>query len=103
MITLKAVKELHYINKAKNNRIPPVNVYFNDKDKPKVAKLEQVIRDKHLYYPEFGSLTFDTSDYEELLPSVINKCLSLNSEKAFVFIRLVVTVYSKSTSRFTAY
>lgn len=86
IITLKAVKELHYINKAKNNRIPPVNIYFNDKDKSKVVKLKQVIQDKHLYYPEFGSLTFDTSDYKELLPSVLEKCSSLNNEKAFIFI-----------------
>lgn len=86
LIILKAVKELHFINKAKNNVIPPVNILFNDKAKFKVDKLKQVIASKKLYYPEFGKLDFSSFDYENLLPTVVQKCLHLRNEKAFIFI-----------------
>lgn len=86
IITLRAVKDLHFINKAKNNRIAPIHISFNDKIKAKVDRLKQVINDKHLFYPEFGSLNFSTQDYQEQLPMVLQKCTSLKNEKAFIFI-----------------
>src|SRR5688500_11792626 len=61
---LKTLKDLHFISKAKNKKIPKIDLYFNDKDEFKVEKLKNIISDKKLHYSEFGKLTFRSKDYK---------------------------------------
>jgi len=83
---LKTLKELHFINKAKNKKIPKIDLYFNDNDEFKIEKLKNVISDNKLHYSEFGKLTFRSKDYKEIVDSLATYIQNLKKEKAFVFI-----------------
>jgi three-Cys-motif partner protein len=83
---LKTLKDLHFINKAKNKKIPKVDLYFNDKDEFKVEKLKNIISDKKLHYIEFGKLTFRSKDYKEIVENLSAYVQNFKNEKAFVFI-----------------
>lgn len=86
IIILEKVKNLYFINKAKNSSLPPIDMYFNDVDSEKIINLKNSIKKSNLYYDEFGSISFESKDYQKVLPQVIDKCLSLRKQKAFVFI-----------------
>lgn len=86
LVSLRVLKNLHYVNKAKNNRIPPVDVHFNDIKAEKIEKLRKAISDKHLHYEEFGQLTYTTEDYKALLPRLVRQIQGFGQQKAFVFI-----------------
>jgi|SRR5688572_30692835 len=83
---LKTLKDLHFISKAKNKKIPKIDLYFNDKDEFKIEKLKNVISDNKLHYSEFGKLTFRAKDYKEIVDSLAIYIQNLKKEKAFVFI-----------------
>ncbi|HYM92810.1 MAG TPA: three-Cys-motif partner protein TcmP [Chitinophagaceae bacterium] len=83
---LKTLKDLHFINKAKNRKMPKVDLYFNDKDEFKIEKLKNIITDKKLHYNEFGKLTCRAKDYKEIIDSLATFLMNLKKEKAFVFI-----------------
>lgn len=63
---LKTIKDLHYVNKAKNQKLINVDVTFNDIDQIKVDSLKKAIADKHLHYSDFGSMTFSNIDYKDI-------------------------------------
>jgi DNA polymerase V len=44
--TLRVLKDLHFINKAKNKNIPKVDLFFNDLDEQKIQKLKSIIEKK---------------------------------------------------------
>jgi len=83
---LRTLKELHFINKAKNKDIIKVDLYFNDKDEFKIEKLKSIIQDKGLHYENFGKLTFRSKDYNEIVDNLSTYIQNLKKEKAFVFI-----------------
>ena len=83
---LKTLKDLHFVNKAKNKKIPKIDLYFNDKDDFKIEKLKNIISSKKLHYEEFGKLTFRSKDYKEIIDSLATYIQNLRNEKAFVFI-----------------
>lgn len=86
IVTLRALKDLHFINKAKNNVIPPINVHLNDIKPKKIDKLKQVIADKKLHYDDFGKLTYSTEDYKNLIIELEERFSEFTNQKAFVFI-----------------
>ncbi len=86
IVILKALKDLHFINKAKNRNIPTIDLLFNDKDHSKVEKLKSIVTEKKLHYKEFGSLHFREKEYKELVSSLISHIKSYKDEKAFIFI-----------------
>lgn len=86
VVALRVIKDLHFINKAKNNFTPPVSVYFNDIKPEKIEKLKSVIIDKKLHYEEFGSITFSQKDYRSLIPVLIQRLSKFTNQKAFIFI-----------------
>lgn len=86
IVILKTLKDLHFINKAKNNKIPSVDLYFNDTDELKIEKLKKSIGDRKLYYAEFGKLHFRNKDYKEIVGKLAEYFKNLKKEKAFVFI-----------------
>jgi len=83
---LRKVKNLHFINKARNNNIPPVDLLFNDIDEAKTQKLQSVIKAKSLYYPEYGDIKFTNLDYKDLVSKIAAEISKLKNEKAFIFI-----------------
>ncbi|NCU05852.1 MAG: three-Cys-motif partner protein TcmP [Chitinophagaceae bacterium] len=83
---LKTLKDLHFINKAKNKSITKVDLFFNDKDESKISKLKSIIDEKKLHYTDFGKLTFSSKDYKTIIESLAGYIQGLNNEKAFVFI-----------------
>lgn len=86
IITLKVLKELHFLNKAKNNKIPKVDLIFNDSDNNKIEKLKKTINKKKLHYEDFGKLSFRNKDYKEIVPKLSNYLEGFKNEKAFIFI-----------------
>lgn len=88
LVAMRQIKEIHFINVAKSSVIPKIDSHFNDIDASKVKKVEQALKEKSLYYPEFGELAFTTNDYlvqhEELLKD-LPRLKDLN-QKAFIFI-----------------
>ncbi|MBK7882935.1 MAG: three-Cys-motif partner protein TcmP [Chitinophagaceae bacterium] len=86
LIILKTLKDLHFINKAKNRNIPKVDVCFNDLDELKIEKLKKNIIEKKLHYAEFGKLNYRSKDYKSIVPVLANYISKLKNEKAFVFI-----------------
>lgn len=86
IIILKKVKDLHFTNKAKNKRIPPIDIVFNDKDTDKIVKLKQEIKDKKIYYPSFGQLKFTSEDYKDIVVNLSKHLKRINNQKSFIFI-----------------
>jgi len=88
LLTLRQVNDIHFLNVAKSSSIPKIDCHFNDIEESKVKKVEQSIKDKLLYYPEFGALQFSTEDYQvqyDYLLTQLPKLKALN-QKAFIFI-----------------
>lgn len=83
---LRTLKDLHFINKAKNKEIVKVDLYFNDKDEFKIQKLQSIISEKKLHYKDFGKITYRAKDYKEIIDSLSVYIQNLKNEKAFVFI-----------------
>ncbi len=86
IIILKTLKDLHFINKAKNKDLIKVDLYFNDKDEFKIEKLKSIISDKKLHYKSFGKITYHSKDYKEIVDNLSTYIQNLKNEKAFVFI-----------------
>ena len=88
LVTMRQVKDIHFLNVAKSSNIPKIDCYFNDIEAAKVKKVEQALKEKSLYYPEFGNLEFSNEDYQfqyERLLAELPKLKGLN-QKAFIFI-----------------
>ncbi len=83
---LKVLKELHFVNKAKNKNIPKVDLLFNDIDEFKIEKLKEIIGDKKLHSDTFGRISFRSRNYKEIIGGLANYIDSLKNEKAFIFI-----------------
>lgn len=86
IVILKCLKNLHYINKAKNKSIPAVDLIFNDKDEFKIEKLKVIIEEKKLHQNIFGKLSFRSKDYKEIIDNLATYINSFKNEKAFIFI-----------------
>jgi three-Cys-motif partner protein len=88
LVTMRQIKDIHFVNVAKASTIPKIDCHFNDIEESKVKKVEQSLKDKSLYYREFGDLQFSTEDYQvqyENLLTQLPKLKELN-QKAFIFI-----------------
>lgn len=83
---LRVLKDLHFINKAKNKSIPKVDLCFNDFDNCKVEKLQKIIAEKKLHYEDFGKIHYRSKDYKEIIEKIIHFINGLKNEKAFIFI-----------------
>jgi three-Cys-motif partner protein len=83
---LKTLKDLHFINKAKNKEIIKVDLYFNDKDEFKIEKLKSIVADKKLHYKDFGNINYRSKDYKQILEGLSSYIQNFKNEKAFVFI-----------------
>lgn len=86
IVSLRVLKDLHFINKAKNKSIPKVDLCFNDIDEAKIEKLKGHISDKKLHYPEFGKVYFRSKDYKIVIENLKPYINNLKNEKAFIFI-----------------
>lgn len=86
LVILKALKNLHYLNVAKNKDIPQVDIYLNDKDDLKIEKLKQIINEKKLHDEKFGRLIFRAKDYKDLINNISKYITNFSNEKAFIFI-----------------
>lgn len=86
LVIMRAVKELHFVNVAKLNKIPSIDCYFNDIDSKKVKKVENAIKEKSLYYSDYGNLEFDKLDYQNAVKKLQNNLTLNKTEKAFIFI-----------------
>jgi len=83
---LRVLKSLHYINKAKNKAIPPIDVFFNDNDEFKIEKLKSIISERKLHTSAFGKMTYSTRNYKEIVDGLATYINNFKKEKAFVFI-----------------
>lgn len=88
LVTLRQVKDVHFVNDKKTITPPKIDCHFNDVDGRKIEKVRQAIKDKSLYYEEFGEVEFTSNDYQteyEKLIGVLPK-LRPQNQKAFIFI-----------------
>jgi three-Cys-motif partner protein len=88
LVTLRAVKDIHFINVAKSVSIPKIDCHFNDIELSKTENVKKAISEKSLHYPEFGDIDFSNNDYQnecEDLLKQLPKLKALN-QKAFIFI-----------------
>jgi three-Cys-motif partner protein len=88
LVTMRQIKDIHFVNVAKASTMPKIDCHFNDIEESKVKKVEQSLKDKSLYYPDYGDLQFSTEDYQiqfEKLLAELPKLKTLNN-KAFIFI-----------------
>jgi three-Cys-motif partner protein len=83
---LKVLKDLHFINKAKNNNIAKIDLCFNDNDELKIEKLKQIIVEKKLHYDTFGKLHYRSKDYKIIVEDLVEYIKKLKNEKVFIFI-----------------
>lgn len=86
LVILRRVNDLNKINKAKNKKIPPVDILFNDLDKDSLAKLKFKIDEKKLHKSEFGDLQFRNLDYKEIVDKLPGFLKKMRDQKAFIFI-----------------
>lgn len=86
LVILRSVKDIHFVNVARLNKIQPIDCHFNDIDSSKVEKVKQAVKDKSLYYPEFGELEYSTKDYQDEIKKLSESLPKLKNQKAFVFI-----------------
>ncbi|HVU57473.1 MAG TPA: three-Cys-motif partner protein TcmP [Puia sp.] len=83
---LKVLKDLHTHNKAKLEKIPKVDIYFNDKNAEKIEKLKKAISELDLHSIDYGNLHFSNKDYKDIIDSLAKYTQNLRNEKAFIFI-----------------
>ncbi len=83
---MRCVKDLHFANVARLSRIIPIDCQFNDIEGQKVEKVKNAIKEKSLYYSEFGEISFSSSDYKEQVESLKKQVGDLSKQKVFVFI-----------------
>lgn len=88
LVAMRQVKDIHERNVAKVRTLPKIDFHFNDLDENKVSKVEQALKQRLLYYPEFGDLTFSTNDYFAQYEKLLTELPKLKDkkEKAFIFI-----------------
>ena len=86
LVIMRQVKDIHFINQAKLNKIPPIDCSFNDIEKAKVEKVKQSIKDKSLYYPSFGEIEYTSNEYSLELSRLMEIIPKLRKQKAFIFI-----------------
>ncbi len=88
LVILRKVKDVHFINVAKSVNIPKIDCHFNDIDDKKVEKVKQAVKDKSLYYPEFGEIEYSTNDYQVMYENLVSDLpkLKTQNQKAFIFI-----------------
>ena len=98
---LKTLKDLHFVNKAKNRKIPRIDLYFNDKDEFKIEKLKAIIAEKKLHFDEFGRLTFRSKDYKEIVDSLATYIQNLKNEKALHPISDALKIFLAGVAHFS--
>ena len=86
IVILQEVKDLHFINKAKNKKIPPFSIHLNDIKPEKVSNLKANVSKMNLYYTEFGEVHYSSNDYVTELTKLIEVLPTLQNEKVFIFI-----------------
>ncbi len=88
IITMQQIKDLYFVKTAKSSSIPKIDTHFNDIDQTKVKKVEQALKDKSLYYADFGKLVFTSTDYQVLYVKLLTELSKLKelNQKAFIFI-----------------
>jgi len=85
LVAMRLVKEV-LSNSNKFSRTPKIDCYFNDIDVSKVIKVEQALKEKSLFNPEFGEITFSTKDYQIQYIKLFEDVPKLKEQKAFIFI-----------------
>ncbi len=86
IVIMRTIKDIHFKNVARSNRIPKINCYFNDIEKSKVENVEKGINEKNLYYSEYGTINYSSKDYKNILQKLPQSIQSYKNEKAFIFI-----------------
>ncbi|MCE9540833.1 MAG: three-Cys-motif partner protein TcmP [Bacteroidetes bacterium] len=86
LVIMRVVKDLHFINASKNNRIPPIDCHFNDLDASKVEKVKNIINEKSLHHFSYGKLDFSSNDYSDKIQQLSQELPKLRNQKAFIFI-----------------
>lgn len=88
LVTMRQIKDIHFINVSKLSDIPPIDCFFNDIEVEKTEKLRKAIKDKSLHYPEFGELNFTNDDYQVRYQQLLTELANFKSlgQKAFIFI-----------------
>jgi len=88
LVTMRQIKDIHFVSVAKASGIPKIDCHFNDIEGSKVKKVEQALKDKSLYYPEFGDLHFSSEDYQLQYKNLLSQLPNLKAldQKAFIFI-----------------
>ena len=87
LIFLETIKNIHFANKAKGKNSTEFYLYFNDIEKIKIDKLENIIDTRKLFYHSMGKMKFENKDYRTLIPMLSESLLHKNSnERAFIFI-----------------
>ena len=86
LVILRAVKDMHFVNVAKQNKVPKIDCQFNDLDADKIQKVEKVVKERSLHYPSFGEIKYTSKDYIDEVKELSEILPKLKNQKAFIFI-----------------
>lgn len=86
LVIMRNIKDIHFANVVKASVIPKIDTHFNDIEISKINKVETALKNKSLYYPEFGDLTFSNEDYLLKYNNLLTELPKLRNQKAFIFI-----------------
>lgn len=86
LVILDCVRQFCAAQRGRSKTVVKIDVYLNDKDAEKVARLKNNVRSLGLDHEEFGTVNYSTSDYRVKVQEIIELLPSLKNEKAFLFI-----------------
>ena len=92
LVILRAVKDMHFVNVAKQNKVPKIDCQFNDLDADKIQKVEKVVKERSLHYPSFGEIKYTSKDYIDEVKELSEILPKLKNQKALS--SLILTVIS---------
>ncbi|HEX8023702.1 three-Cys-motif partner protein TcmP [Mucilaginibacter sp.] len=86
IIILENVKKLHSINSGRIDKIPSIDIFFNDIKKEKTDKVDSIVKQKGLHSERFGQLYYRNKNYKEIIPSLSAFLDKSKDAKSFIFI-----------------
>ncbi len=88
LVIMRQIKDVYFANVSKSLAIPKIDYHFNDIEGSKIQKVEQVLKEKSLYYPQFGYLSSSKEDYQIQYDKLLIELpkFKKNTQKAFIFV-----------------
>lgn len=86
LVILRTINQLHAGNITGSKYIIPIDCHFNDIEKVNVGNVENAIKLRSLYNPNFGDIVFTVEDYQHEIRKILEVLPKLTNQKIFIFI-----------------